>query len=381
MLPVPQGRPSSARHARRLDSCRRQARQMASGRLPGFLVCGLPQRSSARANRGENTARPPRMRGRVFFRTTPVTQASLKSPDTQALDALTGGAFSAPTSGERAARVREWLAGRPQPGADAGGLPRAERPRQGRGPAAARAARRDQAQQGPGGDRRRMGREGRGAAGAAAAQHRRRDGLAARRRQGRRAAQPGAAGVAEGAAGRPRAAASRTCSTACRCSARRPCCWRSASRCCPPSPGATPRPPPTRCGPTCRSGSRRPRRCCDDPNWASVDTRFPPLLEASRDAAAGGVGGLPERAGAGRRRRCRSGRPAAAGAGVGRRTAGRARRAGRGAAQAGAAQGRSRAARQGQRGGAATRSPSWSRKWRRATARPAPARPPRCATR
>lgn len=41
-----------------------------------------------------------------------MTQAS-KSHDTQALDALTKGAFSAPTSGERAARVREWLAGAP----------------------------------------------------------------------------------------------------------------------------------------------------------------------------------------------------------------------------------------------------------------------------
>jgi hypothetical protein len=37
----------------------------------------------------------------------------LKTHNTQALDALTGGAFSAPTSGERAARVREWLAGEP----------------------------------------------------------------------------------------------------------------------------------------------------------------------------------------------------------------------------------------------------------------------------
>ena len=35
------------------------------------------------------------------------------SSDTQALDALTGGAFSAPTSGDRAARVREWLASDP----------------------------------------------------------------------------------------------------------------------------------------------------------------------------------------------------------------------------------------------------------------------------
>jgi ATP-dependent RNA helicase SUPV3L1/SUV3 len=44
-----------------------------------------------------------------------VTQASPKTTDTQALDALTGGAFSAPTSGERAARVRDWLATNPSP--------------------------------------------------------------------------------------------------------------------------------------------------------------------------------------------------------------------------------------------------------------------------
>jgi hypothetical protein len=50
----------------------------------------------------------------VFFcRTTEVTPTSLKSTDTQALDALTGGAFSAPTSGERSARVREWLQANP----------------------------------------------------------------------------------------------------------------------------------------------------------------------------------------------------------------------------------------------------------------------------
>lgn len=35
--------------------------------------------------------------------------------DTQALDELTGGAFSAPTAGERAARVRAWLQGGPAP--------------------------------------------------------------------------------------------------------------------------------------------------------------------------------------------------------------------------------------------------------------------------
>jgi ATP-dependent RNA helicase SUPV3L1/SUV3 len=38
-----------------------------------------------------------------------------KTQDTQTLDALTGGAFSAPTSGERAARVRDWLATQPSP--------------------------------------------------------------------------------------------------------------------------------------------------------------------------------------------------------------------------------------------------------------------------
>jgi len=38
-----------------------------------------------------------------------------KPTDLQQLDALTGGAFSAATSGERAARVREWLASEPEP--------------------------------------------------------------------------------------------------------------------------------------------------------------------------------------------------------------------------------------------------------------------------
>ena len=40
----------------------------------------------------------------------PVTHASPKTQDFSSLDALTGGAFSAPTSGERAARLRTWLA-------------------------------------------------------------------------------------------------------------------------------------------------------------------------------------------------------------------------------------------------------------------------------
>jgi ATP-dependent RNA helicase SUPV3L1/SUV3 len=53
------------------------------------------------------------MRGRVFFQTDTVTATSSKSPDPQALDALTGGAFSAPTSGERSSRLRDWLAANP----------------------------------------------------------------------------------------------------------------------------------------------------------------------------------------------------------------------------------------------------------------------------
>lgn len=41
------------------------------------------------------------------------TPAPAKVPDAHPLDALTGGAFSAATSGERAARIREWLATQP----------------------------------------------------------------------------------------------------------------------------------------------------------------------------------------------------------------------------------------------------------------------------
>ena len=44
---------------------------------------------------------------------TVTTTASAKHPDLQQLDALTGGAFTAPTSGERASRVREWLSREP----------------------------------------------------------------------------------------------------------------------------------------------------------------------------------------------------------------------------------------------------------------------------
>ncbi len=42
-----------------------------------------------------------------------VNPAPAKTPEPHPLDALTGGAFSAATSGERAARVRDWLATQP----------------------------------------------------------------------------------------------------------------------------------------------------------------------------------------------------------------------------------------------------------------------------
>lgn len=42
-----------------------------------------------------------------------MSPTSSKSHDPRQLDALTGGAFTAPTSGERAARIRDWLAGNP----------------------------------------------------------------------------------------------------------------------------------------------------------------------------------------------------------------------------------------------------------------------------
>lgn len=44
-----------------------------------------------------------------------VNPAPAKTPEPHPLDALTGGAFSAATSGERAARIRDWLATQPAP--------------------------------------------------------------------------------------------------------------------------------------------------------------------------------------------------------------------------------------------------------------------------
>src|SRR6478609_8646831 len=97
----------------------RPARQAASGSWPGFLFV-LAQAASGAAPSPcapllSNAARirtlPP-CRG-LSFPTNESAVSTLKTHDTQALDALTGGAFSAPTSGERAARVRDWLQSEP----------------------------------------------------------------------------------------------------------------------------------------------------------------------------------------------------------------------------------------------------------------------------
>jgi hypothetical protein len=56
---------------------------------------------------------PSVVEGVLFSGSTSVTQATSNTRDTRSLDELTGGAFSAPTSGERSTRVREWLAGNP----------------------------------------------------------------------------------------------------------------------------------------------------------------------------------------------------------------------------------------------------------------------------
>ena len=44
-----------------------------------------------------------------------VNPAPAKTHEPHPLDALTGGAFSAATSGERASRIRDWLATQPSP--------------------------------------------------------------------------------------------------------------------------------------------------------------------------------------------------------------------------------------------------------------------------
>jgi ATP-dependent RNA helicase SUPV3L1/SUV3 len=75
--------------------------------LSRVCIHGLAPLSLADSNTGENT--PLQF---APLKEQPVTSAHSKS-DIHPLDAQTGGVFSAPTSGERSARVREWLATNP----------------------------------------------------------------------------------------------------------------------------------------------------------------------------------------------------------------------------------------------------------------------------
>ena len=73
----------------------------------------MSEKQKSRANNGEN-------RGLTLFTRnlpdlTVTTTQPQKHNDIRQLDELTGGAFTAPTSGERSARVREWLAKGPSP--------------------------------------------------------------------------------------------------------------------------------------------------------------------------------------------------------------------------------------------------------------------------
>ena len=88
-----------------------------SATWPGFLFLVCTHPPGHRQIEARIAALPPPLGQNCFCSNAkPLTQVSSpKPPDAAHLDALTGGAFTAPTSGERAARVREWLASNPSP--------------------------------------------------------------------------------------------------------------------------------------------------------------------------------------------------------------------------------------------------------------------------
>ena len=86
-----------------------------AGRLyanrPGFLL--FDPEIHGCSKRGKNTGLAYARCGQIIHKVNEVTQTFSKHQDIQVLDAWTAGALSAPTSGERAARIREWLATQP----------------------------------------------------------------------------------------------------------------------------------------------------------------------------------------------------------------------------------------------------------------------------
>ena len=306
----------------------------------------LPASATGRSIRGENSGLPSD-RGHSPLRPqeTSVTQATLKPNDTRSLDTLTGGAFSAPTSGERAARVREWLAANPS----VEQMQEVFRELSGRDKGAAKLLREKLDE-----IKRSKGQEAIAAEWAEKARALLAQGklnIADAMAWQRDAAKAGAPlsreplaslkaqladrdqGHRGPAAPRPGAARGRRA------------CWPSASKCCPPSRGATRRRPPS------ALAARRSRLAGPGPGIAGRPElgqrrhQVPAFAGGFTRPAAGGLGGVPERAGPGGGRGRGCVRAAAAGAGMGRRTARRARRAGGSAGQAGQAQGRSRGAR------------------------------------
>ncbi|MDE2617188.1 MAG: DUF349 domain-containing protein, partial [Burkholderiales bacterium] len=90
---------------------RRQARRAGFCHPAGLSICGWhgAKIRRGRANEGDNQRFPFASRVRTVSSSTP----SAPHKDTQALDELTGGAFSAHTASERTARVRAWLQNEP----------------------------------------------------------------------------------------------------------------------------------------------------------------------------------------------------------------------------------------------------------------------------
>ena len=90
----------------------RKSRHCSEGLASGFA----PDRTKSTGHlpiRGENTQLQISLQ--PIPEPTVTSTSPTKNNDIAHLDSLTGGAFSAPTAGERAARVREWLLGSPSP--------------------------------------------------------------------------------------------------------------------------------------------------------------------------------------------------------------------------------------------------------------------------
>jgi hypothetical protein len=277
-----------------------------------------------------------------------------KAPEAHPLDALTGGVFSAATSGERAQRVRDWLATEPAPEQ----MQEVFKELSAKDKGAAKALREklDELRRAKGQDAVAAEWQAKAQALLEAARLNIADALAWQRD----AAKAGAPLSREPLAGLrtqlvERIKAVEDLQQRVMVQREAAACWRSASSCGPPSPGPRRSSSRTRCRPTWRTGRTRPPRCRPTASGPAWTCAFRPAGGRAKPAERG-VERLRARPGAGRGRRAGCRRAAAARAPVGRRAARRARRGagGRGGgARAGQAAHRPRAARrrdQGRRG-------------------------------